>query len=167
MAEYELVKPGKSRAEQLAAAYLEVARANHYMVGIVDPAVTDDELSAARQLLIDGQNVLTEHGSKWQRYDLALDMVDAEESRRTSAASRGAVELEPEPEPEGAHNLNLDCMAPDDLAEVQRAMTTLAAYAGLKCHAMQFRARGMVEDALRAEADCDRLYGQLPEDWRW
>lgn len=165
MAEYELVKPGKSRAEQLAAAYLEVARVNHYMVGIVDPAVTDDELSAAADILITGENAAYTGRANHRRHVLALDMLEAEQRRRTSAASRGAVELEPEPE--GAHNLNLDCMAPDDLAEAQRAMTTLAAYAGLKCHAMQFRARGMVEDALRAEADCDRLYGQLPEDWRW
>lgn len=150
-----------TRAEDLATAYMRVARANHYMVGIVDPAVTDDELSAAEQILIAWPADLVGTADE---NELALDMLEAERRRRTSAASRGApVELEPE----GAHNLNLDCMAPDDLAEVQRAMTTLAAYAGLKCHAMQFRERGMVEDALRAEADCDRLYGQLPADWLW
>ena len=46
----------QSRIEQLLQAYLAVAKVNHYMVGIVDPAVTRDELEAVEQLLIDLEN---------------------------------------------------------------------------------------------------------------
>lgn len=43
------------RAQQLADAFVHVAQANHYMVGVV-PGYTDDELDAAEQILIAREN---------------------------------------------------------------------------------------------------------------
>lgn len=153
-----------TRAEQLAEAYLEVARVNHYMVGIVEP-VTDDELAAAEQLLIGGQNALdrTSEARRYLRHELALDLVQAEQRKRLDAASRGT----PAPEPESVHTLNLDCMALDDVAEVAEHLATLQAYARTKARAMALRLGGDVSRALTRERECERLYAMLPSAWRW
>jgi hypothetical protein len=66
------------RPEQLAEALRAVARANHYMVGIVE-TVTRDELDAAEQILIAQQNALgaPSDAPAIQELELALDMVEA------------------------------------------------------------------------------------------
>ena len=85
----------KTRAEQLADAYEAVARANHYMVGIIE-TVTDDERDEAEQILIRRQNDLVGHhwppgspghrhfhrkGGPFARLDLALDVLDYDRKR--------------------------------------------------------------------------------------
>lgn len=47
-----------TRVEQLVEALILVSRADHYMVGIVEP-VTLNELEGAKQALIDKENALT------------------------------------------------------------------------------------------------------------
>lgn len=77
----------QDRPTQLAAAYLAVARANHYMVGIVEP-VTDDELDAAEQLLITEENKpATQRKASSKAISLALDLVEAEKQHRLLLAS--------------------------------------------------------------------------------
>jgi len=66
----------KTRPEQLADALFQVARVNHYMVGIIDP-ITPAELDQAEQILIDGQNACPKtNGARFRQYDLALDLVE-------------------------------------------------------------------------------------------
>lgn len=77
----------QDRPTQLAAAYLAVARTNHYMVGIVEP-VTDDELDAAEQLLITEENKpATTRKASSKAITLALDLVEAEKARRVRMMS--------------------------------------------------------------------------------
>lgn len=66
------------RSEQLADAYMRLARANHYMLGITE-TVTDDELDAAEQILIP-----IEYGEtrKAKLARLALDMLDHDRKAR-------------------------------------------------------------------------------------
>lgn len=64
--------PDAVRAQHLADAFVHVARANHYMVGVVD-AYTSDELDAAEQLLISVENA--PHGEH-AHVELALDIVE-------------------------------------------------------------------------------------------
>jgi hypothetical protein len=74
------------RYEQLADAYEAVARANHYMVGIVEPC-TADERDEAEQVLITRQNALPQHrGRAHKRLDLALDLIahDRDVQRRAA-----------------------------------------------------------------------------------
>lgn len=79
----------QDRPTQLAAAYLAVARVNHYMVGIVEP-VTDDELDAAEQILITEENKpATARKASTYAIGLALDLVQDEQARRVQARSRG------------------------------------------------------------------------------
>ncbi len=74
----------KERPEQLADAYFVIALVNHYMVGIVDSTVTDDERDAAEQILISRQNALPQIGDPNRQYSLALDLL--ENDRRTARA---------------------------------------------------------------------------------
>ena len=70
------------RFEQLADAYEAVAKADHYMVGIVEK-VTDDELLDAEQLTITRQNALPPRmRTRHRRLDLALDLIEAEKKQR-------------------------------------------------------------------------------------
>lgn len=69
-----MAKP-QTRTEQLAEAVYKVAKANHYMVGIVEP-VTQDEIDGARELLIDKQNALHPANARYAVCDLALDILD-------------------------------------------------------------------------------------------
>lgn len=69
-----------------------------------------------------------------------------------------------------AIDVNLDAMMPDDL----RAFITdcghyqlLEKYARRKLVAMTLRAGGNIKSALRAEAACERIYQQLPQEVRW
>lgn len=71
------------RPEQLANAYEALARANHYMLGIVEP-VTDDERNAAEQILIARQNAGPQKGATYKRLDLALDCLEYDR-RKTRA----------------------------------------------------------------------------------
>ncbi len=65
-----------TRAERLAEAMLAIAKANHYMVGLVE-TVTDEELIEAEQILIRHQNsLIIRHGAVFQRYELALDLIE-------------------------------------------------------------------------------------------
>lgn len=73
-----MVHKAKERSEQIADAYEAIARANHYMVGLIE-AVTFDETETARQILIRRQNALS--NNKTRRYrvlNLALDLVEQE-----------------------------------------------------------------------------------------
>jgi hypothetical protein len=63
--------------------------------------------------------------------------------------------------------LNLDCMTPDDLERVARALDLLARYACDKLEAMRYRARGEICAAVLLERRCDGYFVQLPPDWRW
>lgn len=65
----------QNRAEQLAHAMLQIAKVNHYMVGLVD-RVSADEVAAAQQILITGQNALRSVGALHRRYELALDLLE-------------------------------------------------------------------------------------------
>lgn len=63
---------------------------------------------------------------------------------------------------------NLDAI--DDYAELtdmMNAFERLAAYCRHKAAAIMLRQSGHVDLALKREAYCDRLYGQLPEWARW
>ena len=62
-------------AEQVADAYVAVAHANHYMVGVVLP-LTDGTLDDARQVLIKRQNAGAPFGASHKRLDRALDLID-------------------------------------------------------------------------------------------
>lgn len=77
-----------TRTEQLADAYLTVARVNHYMVGITE-TVTDDELSGAEQLLITRQNATAGRGKAYRAADRALDLLQQEQRKRLHDASHG------------------------------------------------------------------------------
>lgn len=65
----------QTRPEQLADAYLSIAQANHYMVGLVE-RVTVDERDEAEQILITWQNAGPQSGAKYRQLNLALDVLD-------------------------------------------------------------------------------------------
>jgi hypothetical protein len=71
-----------TREQQLADAYIHVATIDHHMVGIVEN-VTDDERDAAEQILIAGQNELTEDNPMWRTLDLALDLIENDRRARS------------------------------------------------------------------------------------
>ena len=56
---------------------------------------------------------------------------------------------------------------PDRPQGYLRAARTLKNYAANKATAMGLRLAGKIADALRYEAICERLYGQLPDFARW
>lgn len=77
-----------TRGQRLADAFFAVAGVNHYMVGIVEP-FTDEELTEAEQILIAGENESARGNSHIkEQYTLALDLVEQEQRKRASAASR-------------------------------------------------------------------------------
>jgi len=75
-------------AEALAEAFTRVAAANHYLVGVLtrtddgSETFTLDELGAAEQILITAQNKLIPGDPAHTRYDVALDLVGHERTRR-------------------------------------------------------------------------------------
>ena len=69
-----------TRSEQLADAYLAIARANHHMVGLVRTA-TEDERDAAEQILITQQNSVAPDTSIWAMLELALDILESDRMR--------------------------------------------------------------------------------------
>lgn len=66
-----------TQAQHLAHAYLDVARTNHYMVGVVFDH-TDDLLDDAEQILIGMESL---HADPPQ-LQLALDLIEHERARR-------------------------------------------------------------------------------------
>jgi hypothetical protein len=78
-------------------------------------------------------------------------------------------------------DLNLDCLLPEQLEELlipiadlaldeenpNPAATILYRYGRTKLNAMHMRLHGMIDRALRLEKECDRIYTQLPKDYRW
>jgi len=56
---------------------------------------------------------------------------------------------------------------PDEPQGYVAAACYLTHYAANKAIAMGLRVAGMIADALRYEAICDRLYKELPEFARW
>lgn len=62
-------------AAQLVDAYVAVAHANHYMVGIVATVTTSDR-DAAEQILISRQNAGKQSGASYRRLNLALDLLE-------------------------------------------------------------------------------------------
>jgi hypothetical protein len=62
---------------------------------------------------------------------------------------------------------NLDTMEPDDLRRFSDVCMRLSQYASLKASALQERARGRVDDALRTEAILEQIYHLLPDEYRW
>ena len=52
-------------------------------------------------------------------------------------------------------------------AEALIPFRTLANYITCKCDAMRDRARGYIDNALRAESLAESCYKQLPKEWRW
>lgn len=73
------------RAKHFADAYIAVARANHYMVGIVAKGSVE-ELEAAEQILINIQNMGPRKGAAFERLERALDLIEAaiKEAKRAS-----------------------------------------------------------------------------------
>ncbi len=62
---------------------------------------------------------------------------------------------------------NLDCLMPEDLAEVAGVLAILATYAAQKVQAMSRRATGDTVGAVRIEQRLDRMYKTLPEAYQW
>lgn len=70
---------------------------------------------------------------------------------------------------------NMDCFVdPSEVEEVaeelrkaRAALDTAIKYAVYKAAAMRHRLKGMVNNALKCEAQCERLYHELPETLRW
>jgi hypothetical protein len=62
---------------------------------------------------------------------------------------------------------NLDAMTPEELRDLCDDLQRLALYAMNKATAMQRRAAGKINDAIRAEAICEQIYQSLPDEWRW
>jgi hypothetical protein len=62
---------------------------------------------------------------------------------------------------------NLDAMTPDELREFCDQTQHLSMYANLKAQAIEQRATGRINDALRAEAICEQIYQMIPDEWRW
>lgn len=70
---------------------------------------------------------------------------------------------------------NMDCFVDpsevdevaENLRQARAVVDTAIKYAVYKAAAMRHRLNGMVNNALRCEAQCDRLYAQLPESVRW
>lgn len=63
--------------------------------------------------------------------------------------------------------LNLDAMTEADLADLLLHLTILSLYAAKKMNAMQFRRTGRITSALKIEAEMQKLYDELPDNWRW
>lgn len=63
------------RSTRIADAYEAVARANHYMVGIIGEKLSIPDLMDAKRVLINRQNLLRP-GSAFKRLDLALDLIE-------------------------------------------------------------------------------------------
>lgn len=78
------------RHEDLADAYLKVAEANHYMVGIVGDISRDDR-ERAHALLVDRENeALDDDNGPDQRIaKLALDLLEHDMQQATTRASQG------------------------------------------------------------------------------
>ena len=64
-----------NRGQQLADAFTEIARTNHYMVGLTE-TITAAELEEAEQLLITRQNNVRPSTTMWLIFDLALDLIE-------------------------------------------------------------------------------------------
>jgi hypothetical protein len=64
-------------------------------------------------------------------------------------------------------DLNLDCMTEDDLRAVAVELRRMAHYADSKLLAMRQRLDGDITRALYTEAQCERIYKQMPDNWRW
>jgi hypothetical protein len=62
---------------------------------------------------------------------------------------------------------NLDAMTTDELHAFAGHATTLSQYATMKAMAINSRKDGHVDDAVRVEAHCEKLYQLLPKEWRW
>jgi hypothetical protein len=62
---------------------------------------------------------------------------------------------------------NIDAMTADELRKLSNELLHLSTYANLKAQAMERRAEGEINAALRAEALCEQLYQTLPDEWRW
>lgn len=62
---------------------------------------------------------------------------------------------------------NMDGMTLDDLVEYENFLRLGAAYAKAKLQAMRLRASGHIDAAIRHEQECNRLYKNMPQDWRW
>lgn len=66
----------QTRSEQLADAMLAIAKADHYMIGLVE-TVTWEEAVEAEQVLIKAQNAMVVTDShEHKRYDLAIDLIE-------------------------------------------------------------------------------------------
>lgn len=66
-----------SKYQQLADALILVAKADHYMVGIVDPnQYSIDDWDGAFDILVTAQNRETEGSEDWASIDLALDLCE-------------------------------------------------------------------------------------------
>lgn len=72
-----------TRPEDIAHAFFMIAAVNHYMVGFAG-VTTEDELSAARQLMISRQNAIddvetltvAQKKTMHERYEIALDLLE-------------------------------------------------------------------------------------------
>lgn len=78
---------GVIRANQIADAFHEVGKANHYMVGVTIE-FNREELEAAEQILIDRQNAGPQKGKSFQALEHALDAIEHERFVRFVMAER-------------------------------------------------------------------------------
>ncbi len=69
----------------------------------------------------------------------------------------------------GLADLNIDEFSVDVayVRELARNLETLAAYATQKAQAMTYRTSGDITRARWHEAVCERLYENLPPNWKW
>jgi len=62
---------------------------------------------------------------------------------------------------------NLDAMDPETLREFADHLHTLTQWANMKLMAINSRKDGDINNAIRIEAHCEKLYQILPKEWRW
>lgn len=79
--------PNIVRVHQLADAFHEVGKVDHYMVGIAYP-FSDEELEAAEQILIDRQNGGPQKGKVFAALERALDAIESERTKRRQRSQR-------------------------------------------------------------------------------
>lgn len=64
-------------------------------------------------------------------------------------------------------NFNPDAMTEEELNKAERAFTTLASYCYFKSQAIAMRRKGYIDTAMSFEQECDKLYTELPEQYKW
>lgn len=80
-------QPNVVKVQQLADAFHEVGKVNHYMVGVTF-GFSDEELEAAEQVLIERQNAGPQKGKAFQALERALDEIESARTKRRQAGGQ-------------------------------------------------------------------------------